>query len=74
MSMIRSAAARTRIARLKARTIGPRKSVVPPPSERYWRTASSATRDDAIASWLRMASLSAICSYVAAGDPQHRRL
>ena len=56
MSVIRSAAARTRIARLNARTIGARKSVSPLLSERYCRTASSATRDAASASWLSVAS------------------
>jgi hypothetical protein len=62
MSAIRSAADRSRMARLKERTIGARKSVAPLLSERYCRTASSATRDHAIASWLRVATLSAISS------------
>ena len=62
MSAIRSAAARSRIARLNARTIGARKSVSPLLSERYCRTASSATRDAASASWLSLATSFVIVS------------
>ena len=73
-SAISSAAVRSRIARLAARITGARRSVEPPLSERYWRTASSSVRDADIASWP-----SAVHPVVgrlggAAGDPLDRRL